>query len=64
MMDLGTWMHENRWTQPQLAKKIGISRPTISGILNKKRDVTLRTAMAIVKFTKNQVTYEDLTREE
>jgi len=62
-MDLGTWMTKNRWNQPQLSREIGISRPTISCILKRTTDITLKTAMAIVKFTKNEVTYEDLARE-
>ena len=62
-MDLKTWMIKNRWKQPELARETGISRPTISCILKRTTDVTLKTAMTIVKFTNGAVTYEDLARE-
>jgi len=61
-MELIDWMKANRWNMTSLSKELNISRPTMRRVLDKETDMTLRVAMAIVKFTKNEVTYEDLTR--
>lgn len=63
-MDLRAWMIENRWTQTQLSKKVGISRPTMQSVLEKKKKVSFESAYKIVQFTKGQVTFEDLARED
>lgn len=59
-MELGQWMKENRWNVTQLAKKTGLNRITIKSIIEKKTEITLRTAFIIRDFTKNEVTLEEM----
>lgn len=61
-MELMDWMKSNRWNMSTLSRELNISRPTMRRVLDKETDMTLRVAMAIVKFTNNQVTYDDLAR--
>lgn len=59
-MLLSEWMKENRWNPTQMAKKTGLSRLTITNIMERKSEISLRTAFIIREFTKNSVTLEDL----
>lgn len=59
-MLLGEWMKENRWNPTQMAKKTGLSRLTITNIIERKSEISLRTAFIIRDFTKNEVTLEEM----
>ncbi len=61
-MQLSQWMKEQNLSVNAMSKQCGIPRQTINNARSGNIDIALRTAMTIVKFTKNAVTYEDLTR--
>jgi len=63
-MDLKRWQKDNRWQTQEMAKQIGVTTETLSRIRNKKNSPCLLTAQAIIKFTKGEVTLEDLGVEE
>lgn len=62
-MDLRDWMKENRWSMSAIEKKTGITKQTIRSLMDKKPNVSLRSAMSIVKFTKGEVSFQDLAGE-
>lgn len=62
-MQLCEWMKEKGWTMLGMQRKTGISRPTIKKAIMKETDITLKTAMAIHKFTKGEVTFEEMLKE-
>ena len=62
-MQLSQWMMEKKLSVNAMSKQCGIPRQTINNARSGNIDIALRTAMTIVKFTKNEVTYEDLARE-
>jgi DNA-binding XRE family transcriptional regulator len=63
-MELDEWLWRNKCTRRKIARAIGIHHQTIFNILAKKRTPCLFTAIAIQKFTGNQVTLEELLNEE
>lgn len=60
-MDLKTWQKENRWLNRSMAIRLGVSEAVLSRIRTKKANPTFLLAKAIVKFTRGDVTLEDLT---
>ena len=59
-MELKLWQKENRWSNYNLAKELGISECYISLIRCKKRKSSLQLKKAISRFTNNEVTVEEL----
>lgn len=59
-MELDEWLFRNKCTRRKIAKELGIHAQTIFNTLQKKRTPTLFTALAIEKFTKGQVTLQEL----
>lgn len=62
-MQLSKWMKEKKLSVNAMSKQCGISRQTINNVLSRNIDITLKTAMAIYRFTDKQVTLEELERE-
>lgn len=62
-MELKDWMKANRWTMNAMSKETGISRQTIKNAMDKSSDILLKTAMAIFDFTKGNVDYMEMLRE-
>jgi plasmid maintenance system antidote protein VapI len=56
------WVYEKGWTMKGMERKMGICRQTLKKAITRETDITLKTAMTIVKFTKGEVTYDDLAR--
>ena len=63
-MDLREWQIKERWTATAIAKEIGVSPSTITGVALKLNKPSLMLAKNIVRFTKGEVTLEDLGVEE
>ena len=63
-MQFSEWIKKNKLSVSEVSRRTGIARQTINNARSGNIDITLRTAMAIVKLTDGQVTYEELTREE
>ncbi len=59
-MLLDQWMREKRWTANALAKATGLARLTIKNIMERKTDISLRTAYILQDFTKGEVTLQEL----
>ena len=59
-MDLREWQKENRWTVTAMAKELGVVFGTLSGVGRKTYKPSMLLAKAIVRFTDNEVTLEDL----
>lgn len=59
-MDLREWQKIERWTATAMAKNIGVSPSTITGIALKLNKPSLLLAKAIVRFTEGVVTLKDL----
>lgn len=64
VMKLKEWKKINRWTTTAMAKELGITFGTLSGIERGVYKSSLLLKKAIVKFTNNEVTLEDLGGEE
>jgi hypothetical protein len=62
-MQLRDWMKANRWTMNAMCKETGIARQTIKTARDKSSDILLKTAMGIYEFTKGEVTYSEMLRE-
>ena len=59
-MWLYEWLYQERMTQDELAKLIGISRTRLNLIMTGKATPSPRTAKLIQDITKGQVSLEDL----
>ena len=59
-MQLRQWMSQKRFTQSDLANKIGVSRAYISLLLNNKRDPSAGLIRRIELATDGDVTARDL----
>ena len=55
---LGDWMAKNRYTTPQFAKAVGMSRTSIFRFLNGERMPSFSAMTQIKKFTGGAVDYE------
>lgn len=62
-MQLAEWMKENRWSMNAMCKKTGIARQTIKNAMLKDADIYLKTALEIYKFTKGEVTLQEMLRD-
>jgi len=63
-MDFRKWKKKNRWTATAIAKEIGVSPSTITGVELKLNKPSLLLAKAIVRFTDGEVSLSDLEVEE
>jgi DNA-binding transcriptional regulator YdaS (Cro superfamily) len=59
-MDLIEWQAENRWPSWILAERLGISANMLSQVRRRRKVPSMLLAKAIVRFTNNEVTLEDL----
>jgi len=59
-MQLRQWMSQKRFTQGELAHKIGVSRAYISLLLNNQRDPSAKLIRRIELATDGDVTARDL----
>jgi len=63
-MELDEWLFRNKCTRRRIARSVGIHHQTIFNILSKKRTPSLFTAIAIQRFTNDQVKIEELLNQE
>lgn len=59
-MDLHLFLWKHRLKQKDFAELINVQPHTMSRLVTKKASPTLPVAIAIVKFTNHEVTYDDL----
>lgn len=60
--DLKTWLNKKKWTTSELAEKAGVSRATISYIINGRTDAKIETIMAVYKATGYEVRLASLSK--
>ncbi len=63
-MNLKTWMKQNRYRDRDLAEEFGISITHINELKNRRAEPSLRLAIKINAFTRNDVSFGEMTREE
>jgi len=63
-MTLKEWLYENRMTQGEFAKAIGVSRVTINSIIGGAWLPSLPLALRIEEYTNDEVTTHDLAKQE
>ena len=59
-MKLFDYLKANNLTHEKFGLLVGVSKPQITRIINRKRTPSVRLIEAIKKATNGQVTYEDL----
>ena len=59
-MKLDKYLEEQGWTPTLFARKSGLSYTTIFKVVYELKNISLNTALTIVKATDGQVTYDDL----
>jgi len=59
-MKLEKYLEEQGWTPTLFARKSGLSYTTIFNVVYELKNISLNTALTIVKATDGQVTYDDL----
>jgi len=62
-MNLKTWMKQNRYRDRDLAEEFGISITHINELKNRRAEPSLRLAIKINAFTRNDVSFGEMTRE-
>lgn len=60
MMELQEYMRTRKFTQNELAERLGISRTALSNYIHKRRRPRIDIARNIEKFTKGIVSIDDL----
>lgn len=61
-MQFSEWVKKHKLSVSALSRQTGIARQTVKSAISRNCDITLRTAMAIVKLTDGEVSIEELTR--
>jgi len=59
-MKLDKYLDQNGWTPTLFARKCGLSYTTIFNVIYEIKNISLNTALTIVKSTDGEVSYEDL----
>lgn len=59
-MKLNEYLQKNKLTQVEFAKIIGVTKPVISRIVNRKKNVSIQVIKRIEEATKGEVQFSDI----
>ena len=62
-MNLKTWMKQNRYRDRDLSEEFKVSITHINELKNRRAEPSLRLAIKINAFTRNDVSFGEMTRE-